>query len=372
MDLERLLARTLTLQAIPAPTFSEAARSNWIHQEFLKLGLSEVEQDPISNVYARIPGGEAPPLIITAHLDTVFPVDIPLDSQRSPDRLRGPGIGDNALALAALLELAEDLPETSWAGDIWLIANVGEEGLGNLLGMRQVVARFGEDVTAYIILEGLALGHVYHQGLPVRRIRISAEGPGGHSWIHHGRPSAIHALIQVTHAILNFPLPQRPKTSLNLGNIHGGTSINTIARQAYVDIDLRSESESHLDEISDFIVANVEEFAQDGISLQLRAIGERPGGGLEVDHPLVQAAQRALLSVGETQPVLEAGSTDASVPLSMGFPAVCVGLTRGGGAHSVNEFLEIPPIQRGYQSVLNLIAYAFELELKGDRPRSPN
>lgn len=360
MNLERLLQRTIAIQSIPAPTFSESARAAWIYKEFCQLGLPSPEQDPLGNTYLRIPGGVRLPVIVSAHLDTVFPLEACLPSQRTLERLTGPGVGDNAVALAALLELAEDLAAIALPGDVWLVANVGEEGLGNLLGMRQVVSRFGDRVSAYIILEGMALGHIYHRGLPARRFRIIADGPGGHSWIHSSRESAIHALMQVGIAILQAPLPTQPKTTANIGCFHGGTTINSIARQAHFDLDTRSESLEILDQTTEIIRKIVADFIREGISLKLSVIGERPGGGIAEDHPLVLSAIRALRSIGETTPFLEAGSTDASVPLSLGLPAICVGLTRGAGAHSMEEYIEIAPLMRGYEALLYLIQLAFE------------
>jgi acetylornithine deacetylase/succinyl-diaminopimelate desuccinylase-like protein len=361
MNLERLIRRTRHVQSIPAPTFAEGARAAWFLQELIQVGIISTEQDPVGNVYARIEGGEAPPVVISAHLDTVFPMETPLRSRRTADQLIGPGIGDNAVGLAALLELAEDLSDSPAPGDVWLVANVGEEGLGNLIGMRQVVKRFGEQVSAYVVIEGMALGHIYHCGLPVQRFRISAAGSGGHSWIHAGRGSAIHALVQIAHALLELPLSKSPQTTLNIGVIAGGSSVNSIASDARLQIDLRSENQGNLDDIVEGVNRIVQEFESDEVTLSVEPIGERPGGGLPEDHPLVQAACRALEKAGESRCQLDQGSTDASVPLSQGMPAVCVGLTRGGGAHSMDEYIEITPISLGYQALLSLIYEAFNI-----------
>jgi len=360
MNLERLIERTIAIQSIPAPTFSEGARAAWIHKEFCKLDLTPPEQDPIGNIYFHLPGGEKPPIIITAHLDTVFPMETSLDVQRTSDMIRGPGIGDNSLSLGMLLELADELSGIDLPGDVWLVANVGEEGLGNLIGMRQVVSKFGDQVTAYIILEGMSLGHIYHKGLSVRRFRVSAEGPGGHSWIHNARPSAIHTLIRISEALLNIELPTFPKSTLNIGLFHGGTTINSIASQAHFDLDLRSETEQALDTLTCRVTDILTSYERKEIRVKTQGIGERPGGELPIDHPLLGAAKQALEMAGETNILLEVGSTDANVPLSIGLPAICIGLTHGGGAHSMDEYIEIPPIARGYQSLIHLIHLAFQ------------
>jgi tripeptide aminopeptidase len=360
MDLERLIERTIAIQSIPAPTFSEGARAAWIHKELSKMDLAQPEQDPIGNIYLRVNGGEKPPIVISAHLDTVFPMETSLKVQRTSDTLQGPGIGDNSLSLGVLLELAEDLSKAELPGDVWLVANVGEEGLGNLLGMRQVVSKFGEHVTAYIVLEGMSLGHIYNKGLPVRRFRVTAKGPGGHSWIHNTRSSAIHELVKISDVLLNINLSTSPKTTLNIGIFHGGMTINTIANQAYFDLDLRSETSQALDELTQEVLYLLTSHRVNDITIKTQGIGERPGGSLPIDHPLLEAAKNALKSVGEIDLVLEVGSTDANVPLSMGLPAVCIGLTRGGGAHSLEEFIEIPPITKGYTALINLIHLAFQ------------
>lgn len=361
MNLDNLINDTLAIQAIPAPTFSEAARASWVHRAFDRINDKCTEQDPIGNVYHRIEGGGALPVIISAHLDTVFSMDVSLSCHRTTERIAGPGIGDNSIGVATLLQLAADFHNADPPGDIWLVANVGEEGLGNLVGMRHVIAKFGNDVSAYIIIEGMALGHIYHRGLPVRRYQITAEGPGGHAWIHHHRASAVHALIEVGSRLLELPLPLTPKTTLNIGKLHGGTTINTIAPSAILELDLRSEEHDHVDDLALLIEDAVRTVQVPGISLEVTKIGDRPGGGIAGDHPLVRAAIESLEEVGVSQVVLEAGSTDASAPLSEGYPAVCVGLTRGGDAHSLEEFIEIAPIETGYRSIASLIQKAFAL-----------
>lgn len=362
MDLDRLLERALAIQSIPAPTFSEAARAAWVHHEFEKIDATMVDQDPIGNVYFHIPGGGGSPVVVTAHLDTVFPLDVPLSCQHTSERIIGPGIGDNSIGVAALLEIASDYSGTSPPGDIWLVANVGEEGLGNLVGMLHVIRRFEHRPNAYIVIEGMALGHIYHSGLPVRRYRIEAKGAGGHAWIHDQRPSALHSLIEFAGILLKLDMPRSPKTTLNLGTLHGGSTVNSIASKAFLELDLRSEKQSILDGLSNRIETLVRDWEVAGISLKSTKIGDRPGGSIPESHPLVTAAINSHNDAGITQVLLEAGSTDASAPLNHGYPAVCVGLTRGGNAHSSEEFIEIAPIRPGYRSLLNLIERAMHLD----------
>jgi acetylornithine deacetylase/succinyl-diaminopimelate desuccinylase-like protein len=362
MDLDRWIERTLDVQSIPAPTFDESERAVFLRSEFEASGVNQLEQDEIGNLFARIPGADAPPVIVSAHLDTVFASQTDLSHRKTRSRLIGPGVGDNSVALAALVELAGDLQKRELAGDVWLVANVGEEGLGNLRGMREVVARFGEKVTAYIVLEGMALGHIYHRALPVRRYRITFRAEGGHSWIHAGRTSALHKLIEVGGKLLEMRIPSNPRTTLNIGRIEGGRSINSIADKAVLEIDLRSESETTLEELDKQLGNLVRGVRPGGADIELAQVGSRPGGDLEADHPLVLAALDSFNKTGERDTYLEFGSTDANVPLNRGIPAVCVGITKGGEAHTIREYIEIRPMQKGYEGVLNLIEASFSLD----------
>jgi acetylornithine deacetylase/succinyl-diaminopimelate desuccinylase-like protein len=362
MELERWITRTLEVQSIPAPSFEEAERASYMHQEFEAAGLREVHQDPIGNVLAKVEGGDSAPVIVSAHLDTVFSAKTDLTSRRTRTQLAGPGIGDNAVALAALLELAADLQPEKPIGDVWLIGNVGEEGLGNLRGMREVVSRFGSSVSAYLVLEGMALGHIYHRGLPSKRYRISSRTSGGHSWIHKGRPSAIHRLVELGSAVLQIARPEGARTSLNIGTIHGGRSINSIADSATMELDLRSEDEKVLAQFDERLQQLIAEWTSTKSDIELELIGARPGGALPARHPLVLAASESYTSVGERDLTLEAGSTDASIPLNQGLPAVCIGLTRGGEAHTLDEYIELGPMIRGYEAVRRLVGKAFSLE----------
>ena len=327
-------------------------------------GLRSVEIDSLSNVFARLPGqaGENhPPVVVTAHLDTVFPAGTTLDIERTNDRISGPGIGDNSLAVAGLIWLAEALQssEEKQPGDLWLTANVCEEGLGNLRGMQAVVDRFSDAPAAYIVLEGTALGQVYHRGLPVRRYRVQVGTEGGHSWAHFGRPSAIHELAHFIEGVGRFDIPENPRTTYNAGVIRGGTSVNTIAASAEIELDLRSESASELDQLAERVERLARKRSRDGVTFDLEIIGDRPGGALAADHPLVNLAARNLESLGMT-PQLKIGSTDANVPLSRGLPAVCIGFSTGGGAHTLREFIDTGPLEIGMQHVMEVIKGVWE------------
>lgn len=355
MDLDRLITRAIEIQSIPASTFNESKRALFLKNAFEDANLKNIELDAVGNLYGLIPGSSNRPIIVSAHLDTVFPEDTLLDSRRDGNRIFGPGIGDNSIALATLVELALDLSSEKLERDIWLIANVCEEGLGNIRGMQEVVNRFQDQPRAYIVLEGMALGNIYHKGLRVKRYRITVETAGGHSWAHAGRPSAIHTLFKLGSEIIDTSLPGDRRTTLNVGIISGGTSINTIANQASLELDLRSEGDAQLDTLVRAIKDLCHDYNQDEITVKITMIGERPGGSLPVEDPLIEAACKALKSAGVLECRLDVGSTDANAPLSRGYPAICIGLTRGGDAHTPHEYIEISSIEKGYTALKNLI-----------------
>jgi len=357
---ERVIQLTKQIQQIPAPTFDETQRGEFIRDLFVAEDLADVQIDFDGNVLARIPGGEAAPLIVSGHLDTVFPIKTNLRLIEEPDRIIGPGIGDNSLGIAGLFGLLWGIRERqiNLPGDVWLVANTGEEGLGDLNGMRAVVERFGENVSAYLILEGMALGHIYHRALGVQRYRVTVHTSGGHSWTDYGRPSAIHELSKLISQLDALELPHHPRTTLNVGRITGGTSINTIAPEASLELDLRSESPDALKKLISRVESLIQALGQPGVDVQAEIIGQRPAGEIPADHPLVELASTCLHEQGLSS-ILTIGSTDANIPLSLGYPAICMGLTTGAGAHTVHEYIHTSPIEKGLESLLSLIKSVF-------------
>ena len=359
--IDRVVNLAVQIQQIPAPTFHEGKRAAFVHDLFMSEGLSDVEMDDVGNVYARIPGGdESPGIIVSAHLDTVFPAKTDLSVVRKHDRIVAPGIGDNSLAIASLFGLWWMIGDRNLQidGDVWLVANVGEEGLGDLKGMCAVVDRFGNEPLAYIVLEGITYGRIYHRALGVKRYRITCQTQGGHSWVNFGRPSAIHELAILVSKLTEIPIPNTPRSSLNVGVITGGTSINTIAGFAQLEVDLRSEDLTTLWELSEQVLSTVIRSADQDVQVHAEVIGERPSGEISVEHPLVDLAKHVLLSQGVT-PELNLASTDANIPLSMGLPAICIGITTGGGAHTSDEFIHLGPIEKGLEQLIELTVRAF-------------
>ena len=252
------------------------------------------------------------------------------------------------------------------AVDIWLVANTGEEGNGDLRGMRAAVDRLQAVLGACIVIEGMGLSRVVHRALGSRRFRIRATAPGGHSWSDFGVASALHVLIQLAADLTRLKPPAEPRTTFNVGAFHGGTSVNTIAQHADLELDLRSEDPAALAEIVAHVQAIVARYQtprwqQAGVHVTVETIGDRPGGAIADDHPLVQAAIRSLGSVGiQPQLNLRISSTDANVPLSRGIPAVCIGITDGANAHRTDEWIAPDLLPKGMQHLLGLTRWATE------------
>lgn len=358
-----LLDLTCAIQQIPSPTFSESRKAEFMLEQFVREGLRDVHQDSAGNVLACLTGGPRRPLVVSAHMDTVHPLKVSLSLQRTASQLFGPSIGDNSLGVASLIGLVRLLRarDVHLPGDLWLAANTCEEGLGDLRGMTALVEKFDSTSIAYIVVEGMGLGQIYHRGLGVERYRISAHTAGGHSWVDYGKPSAIEHLAGVITKLVAIPVPHQPRTVLNVGVFEGGTSINTIAAHASFDLDLRSENSGTLRSLVREVKRVIDAANQPGVTVDMERIGKRPAGEIPASHPLVQLAQKCLLQEGIT-PHLEIASTDANIPLSRGFPAICIGLTGGGHAHTTAEFLDIEPVQRGMGQLLRLVLNAWTTE----------
>ena len=347
-----VLELTALISAVPSPTGEETAKSLLVERLFATAGLA-TERDAIGDAVATIPGRQlaragTSRLLVAAHIDTVFPIGTPLEIKRSGGRLTGPGVGDNSIAVAAAIKLADLLRvagETP-AVDVLLTGNVGEEGLGNLRGIREVLTS-RTDIGAVVALEGHNLGRVTHVAVGSRRFRISVRGPGGHSWGDFGRPNAIHGLSKLIAEFDAIPLPRSPKTTLNVGMITGGVSVNTIAPEASCLLDLRSIDESALRRLSDRVTRLVDRSNRgDAVSYTADSIGERPAGVVAVDSSIVQIAASTLAALG-LEPSFDASSTDANVPIAAGIPAVCVGLTTGGNVHRSDEYIDLEPVPMG-------------------------
>ena len=362
----RVTELAVQIQQIPAPTFEEKQRGEFVCKMFTAQGLADVSIDEVGNVAGRLPGASTQnarqkPLIVSAHLDTVFPAETELDVRREGEKIYGPGLGDNSLGVASLFGLLWMLRERGieLSGDIWFVANVGEEGLGDLRGMKAVVERFGGDVQAYLVIEGLALGHVYHRAVGVKRYRVTARTTGGHSWSDYGKPSAIHELAKLIVQLASLQLPGHPRTTMNVGRITGGTSVNVIASEASFELDLRSEGQEFLAELVGAVERLIRNANHEDVRLEAEVIGHRPAGEIRSGHPLVKLAEDCLREQG-LSPNLTSGSTDANVPLSKGYPAVVLGVSTGGSAHTVNEFIHTGPVALGLEQLVRFVRRVWE------------
>lgn len=359
---DRVLDLAIRVQQIPAPTFHEEKRAGFVRGLFEQEGLRDVAMDETGNVYGRWSADDrqreagSRPLIVSAHLDTVFPFEMDLGLRRDAGRIHGIGIGDNSLGVAALFGLMWMLREKTSRldRDLWFVANTCEEGLGDLRGMKSVVERFGGEVTAYLVIEGMALGHIYHKAVGVKRYRVTARTQGGHSWSDYGQPSAVLELSRLVVQLSALKLPSRPRTTMNVGRIQGGTSINTIPAEAWLELDLRSEGQAELAELVEGVERLIEAGSRQGVQIEAEVIGQRPAGEMPAGHPLVKLAQACLQEQG-WEPVLTSGSTDANIPLSLGYPALVLGVTRGGGAHTKNEFIEVEPVEKGMEQLARFV-----------------
>lgn len=360
---EAIAELTQRICAVPAPTGEERVRAEFVASLWRERGYTP-EFDELDNVYVRRgTRPRAPILLLLAHTDTVFPAGTPINIRREGDLLFGPSIGDNSVSVASMLTVFEILDALGWETtvDIVAVANVGEEGLGNLCGARAAVQRYLPSLAAVLAIDG-RLGCIVNTAVGSKRWKITLKGPGGHSYGSFGTPSAIHTLGKIIAAISDLSVPQEPKTTFNVGTIEGGTSVNTIAAHASAVIDMRSTDLSALDHLAEQVRAIVLSHAtpESGLQATIDVLGERPAGSRSDKDPLVQLAVQALQWV-EVEPKLVASSTDANIPISLNIPSACVGITRGEKAHTLDEYIQIPPIEKGVAHLVRLCVDACEL-----------
>lgn len=357
---ESIVELATRLSEVPAPTNDEAQRATAVREELERLGYEDVMEDELHNVTGRISGKDASHcLLLAGHIDTVFPRDVNLTVTREDDALYGPGIGDNTVSVASVAIISRALRDLGVvpAVDIVVTGNVGEEGLGDLRGMRAVVDAL-PNLGGVIAVEGHSLGRITHRAVGSRRLRVTATGPGGHSWGQAGLPSAIHHLAKIVARLDDIPLSDDPKTSFNAGIFQGGISVNTIAPEAVAVLDMRSTSAEALADLVSEVERVLAMPAPDGIHVDVKVVGDRPAGELPADQGLVPIATSVLRELG-FDVAYDASSTDANIPISRGIPAICIGLTTGGNVHRVDEYINISPLAKGFaQLVLTAIRSA--------------
>ncbi len=341
----RVVDRTVEVAAVAGPPLDEADRASVVRAWWEADGLAGITQDATGNCWACVRDGAGPATVVAAHLDTVFGRDEPHGVRRDGDHLRGPGVGDDSIALAALSALDILLPEPM-SRPVWILATVGEEGLGDLAGVRGALDAPVVPVAALIALEGNYLDRIGNVAVGSERRRVSVRGAGGHAWEARRQPSAVHAVARAV-AALTRPTDSLPgTTAINVGFVDGGEAINARARQASFTVDLRADGDRGLAELLarlDAVLADVE---GEGFTLVVEPCGSRPAGRMPDDHPLVLAAVAALTDAGRT-PRLIASSTDANAAMSRGIPAIAVGITEGAGEHTHEEWIRVSPVATG-------------------------
>jgi len=350
---------------IPAPPFQEAARASAIKILLAESGL-DVQIDKAGNVIGELPGtNDREIVMLTAHLDTVFPPGTNVKVRRDAERLSAPGISDNGTGLAALISIARAIRESQIKPrrTILFVADVGEEGEGNLRGMRALVDTYRSRLKAAVVLDGSGTDHVTTKALASRRLEVLITGPGGHSWSDFGMPNPINALVRGSIRFINTKVPTSPRTTFNLGQIEGGTSVNSIPYDAKLKVDVRSESEDELGKLDsalrEAIAAGVRDEmessrdrAKGKLEWKIDVLGTRPGGELAANSPLL-AALRAADDYVSNQSRIERSSTDANIPLSNGIDAISIGAGgTGGGAHSLQEWYEPSGREMGLKRAL--------------------
>jgi acetylornithine deacetylase/succinyl-diaminopimelate desuccinylase-like protein len=353
----RVLDEATRICAVPAPTFQEAARADLVAQLLAEAGLTP-QRDSAGNVLAELGDGpEEDAVVFAAHLDTVFSADTEIAFDERDGRLAAPGIGDNSLAVAAIVHLARQLSPHRLTRRVLLAATVGEEGLGDLRGAQALLDQ--RPCAAFVAVEGQMLGSITVVAVGSVRFRVTVRGPGGHPWSDREHPSAVHALL----APLSGLVAELGDAGLvaNVGVIGGGTVINAIAAEAHADLDVRSEDEGALRAAAQTVR---EAFGTPpaGLAVDIDELGHRPGGRIDPDHPLLAAARRARAGAGLEPAPERASSTDANAAHGRGIPAITVGVTTGANAHRLDEYIDLAPLPAGLAA---LDALAFELAAGG-------
>jgi tripeptide aminopeptidase len=375
---QKIMAWQVELVSIPAPLNGEQARAEWLRGQFVACGLSAVEIDGIGNVRGILPARQLPPestgpvILLSAHLDTVFPLETPLNSVLDGDRLAAPGACDNGAGVAGLLAIVHAMQHAQIELPVPLVflGNVGEEGEGDLRGMRHLYNQtaLGQRVAAHIVLDGAGADGAVTQGVGSRRFQVKISGPGGHSFTDAGTPNPIAAMASALAAISETRLPEEPRTTMNLGTISGGTSVNSIPESAQATVDFRSTSAEQLLRLESALHRAVDDAVESSnlkartagsvskgpLAFTILKIGDRPAASLADDSPLLEALRAVDRHLGlRTDPRL--GSTDANLPLSLGVPALSIGAGgEGGGAHTLAEWYSARDRELGLRRVLLL------------------
>jgi acetylornithine deacetylase/succinyl-diaminopimelate desuccinylase-like protein len=362
-DQDTTMKDQMDIAAIPAPTFDEAMRGAYYKSRLEELGLENVVRDAAGNVYGIRRGTErGPTLVVFAHLDTVFPLDTHVRPEVRNGKVYGPSIADDSRGLASILTIlrAFDHSKLTTVGNLIIGATVCEEGLGDLQGVKAFCAE-RRDVDGFIALEPGQAGQVTYECTGSRRYKVTYQGPGGHSFNDFGKPSSIHALGRAIAAIADLQVPPHPKTTFTVGVVQGGSSVNSLAAEAEMLIDLRSTAADSLLKIEEQVLelvqhgcaAENDRWNSEMIAIQLERVGDRPAGSQEFSEAIVQTAVSSARVLELTPTTQGPKGTDANVPLSLGIPAITLGSGGDfGGVHSLGEWFDPTNAYQGPQQIL--------------------
>lgn len=371
---EEVTNEQMEVTRIPAPPFGEMLRARWLQERFRQLGLQDVHEEG-GNVFGVRPGSApgAKYIAFTAHLDTVFPAGTTLNVRRDGDRLYGPGISDNGAGLAALLAIAAAMQAAGvrTAAPVLFVGNVGEEGEGDLRGMRDIFAdpHWRDSIGCTLVVDGAGTESLVSDALGSRRFQVTVRGPGGHSWSDFGAPNPIVVLARAIEIVTRTPVPTEPKTSFNVGVISGGTSVNSIPESATMKVDMRSASMAEIDRLEHALRQALDDAVREergdprpeapGLTYEVKQIGNRPAADLDRNAPVLQVVRAVDAHLGIATRVQRA-STDANIPLSLGLQAVAMGGGgTGGGAHTLHEWYDPRSRELGLKRILlTIIALA--------------
>jgi tripeptide aminopeptidase len=366
----------LEIARIAAPPFGESARADWLAEKFAELGLRNVEQDNIGNVFGSQATVGLSSVSVSAHLDTVFPAGTAVNAHQQGRKLYGPSVSDNAAGVTALLALAAavvrfGLFDLSQSSSLLFIGNVGEEGEGDLRGMRYIFSdsQWKDSIAASVVIDGAGTDTIVAEALGSRRFEVTIRGPGGHSWSDFGAPNPIVVLARAIHIFSQIRVPSSPKTSFNIGVIQGGTSVNSIPESASMRVDIRSTSAFEIERLElelrgvieqaieeeDIRGKNHDSLPQTELQAEIVTIGNRPGGELHRNARILQIARAVDVHLGNSAHVQRA-STDANIPISLGREAIAIGAGgAGGGAHTLQEWFDATGREFGLQRILLIV-----------------
>lgn len=364
---EEITEEHIRICSIPSSPFNEHARAEYIKGKFQQLGLRDARIDGEGNCVALRAGKKDSPLVVvSAHLDTVFPPETDFTVHRKEEKLFAPGIADDSSGLVVLTSLLEALQifgiETK--GSLLFVATVGEEGEGDLRGVRHLLTKseWANRVNAFISFDGAGMERITNEALGSRRYRIRLSGPGGHSWGDFGTVNPIHALGRVIARLASYPAPKSPRTTYNVGRIEGGSGVNVIAKEASMDVDLRSASVDELQRLDAFfrraLLEAIDEenrtrrHTEAPLSVDLSLIGNRPNGITSPESTIFCLAEEATKALGY-KPVPDISSTDSNMPISLGIPAITLGAGgTGGNIHTLDEWFDTKQREDGLKRAL--------------------